>query len=154
MTQTRASTETSSSPSRTTTEGATMTNEELRAFYVHYVGAANARDFDAIGKLLHDRVTVNGQGHTREDVVESLKALTSAVPDFKWQIEELFTVNGDIATRLRDTGTPVKTWLGLEPTGKRVDFTEFCSYKVREGRFTEMRFLLDVSTIAQQLQAR
>lgn len=34
-----------------------MSNDELREFYLRYVGAANAREFDVIADLIHDEVT-------------------------------------------------------------------------------------------------
>ena len=128
-----------------------MSNDELREFYLRYVDAANARDFDAIAPLIHDDVTINGVPSKRADVLASLKGITDAVPDFVWRIEDLFTQDDRIAARLRDGGTPAKKWLGFEPTGASVEFMEFASYRVRDGRFTQMWFLMDVPSIAKQL---
>jgi len=126
--------------------------DELRDLYLRYVAAANARDFEVIADLIHDEVTVNGVTCKREDVLASLAGFVESVPDFTWHIEELFTVEERIAARLRDTGTPAKQWLGIEATGARIEITEFASYKVRDGRFAEMRFLMDTASAVQQLQ--
>ncbi|WP_172125152.1 MULTISPECIES: ester cyclase [unclassified Devosia] len=113
--------------------------------------AANARDFSAIADLISPDVTINGRSYRRDDVVDSLKSIVQAVPDFTWEVEELFVDDDRIAARLRDTGTPGQTWLGLESTGCRVDFTEFASYRIRDSRFAEMWFLMDYQAIARQL---
>ena len=128
-----------------------MTNEQLQAFYNRYIEAANARDFETIAELIHDEVTIGGVSYKREHVLAALKGITDAVPDFVWHVEDLFTQDDRIAARLRDTGTPKQNWLGLEPTGASVEFTEFASYRVRDGRFAEMWFLLDYQSVAQQL---
>lgn len=131
----------------------TMMNELLRAFYHRYVEAANARDYDAIAELLHDKVTVGGNLYKRDDVLASLKGIVDAVPDFTWHLEALVIEEDRIAARLRDTGTPTKTFLGVPPTGASVEISEFASYRVRDGRFEEMWFLIDQPTLASQLAA-
>jgi predicted ester cyclase len=128
-----------------------MSAEELRALYRRYVTAANARDFEAIANLIHDDVTINGVLHKREDVLASLASFADIIPDFTWTIEDLLVEDDRIAARLRDTGTPAKPWLGMEPTGAAIEITEFANYTVRHGRFAEMRFLMDTATATQQL---
>lgn len=128
-----------------------MSIEKMRDFYHRYVAAANARDFDAIAELIHDDVTINGAAYKRADVLTSLQGLTDAVPDMAWHIEDLVIEGDRIGARLRDTGRPAKQFFGLEPTGASVEYTEFASYKVRDGRFAEMWFLMDVPTVAEQL---
>jgi len=128
-----------------------MPTDTLQEFYRRYIDAANARQFDVIATLIHDDVMINGLPHKREDSLSGLREITDAVPDFFWHIEDLLTQDDRIAARLRDTGKPTKRWLGFNPTGASVEFTEFASYKVRDGRFAEMWFLMDVSAIADQL---
>ena len=52
-------------------------------------------------------------------VITRFKALASVVPDLNWTIKELF-VSGEntIIVRGEATGTPIKTFLGVEPTGR------------------------------------
>lgn len=128
-----------------------MSNDEMRDFYNRYIAAANARAFDDIAELIHDDVTINGAPYKRGDVLASLKGFTDAMPDMVWHIEDLIIEDDRIAARLRDTGTPAKTLFGLDATGAPVEYTEFASYKVRDGRFAEMWFLMDVPTITGQL---
>jgi predicted ester cyclase len=128
-----------------------MPNEELSQFYRRYVAAANERAFPAINDMIHDDVLINGIQRKRQDALNGLVEVTDAVPDFKWGIEDLFTKDTQIAARLLNSGTPIKKWLGLEPTGASVTFTEFACYRVRDGRFAEMWFLMDVKAVADQL---
>jgi predicted ester cyclase len=125
--------------------------EEMHELYRRYVAAANARDYETIASLIHDDVMVNGVSSRRADVLASLAGFADVVPDFTWHIEDVLVAGDRIAARLRDTGTPAKRWLGMEPTNARIEITEFANYRVRDGRFAEMWFLMDTTSAAQQL---
>jgi predicted ester cyclase len=128
-------------------------NKTLHDFYRNYIAAANARDFDAIANVVAENVTLNGAAVKREDIIAEFKGLVNAVPNFTWHIEDLVVEEDWIAARLRNTGTPeATTFFGQNPNGKSVTFTEFGSYKVRDGLFVEMSYLIDVPSISQQLK--
>lgn len=128
-------------------------NKTLHDFYRNYIAAANARDFPAISNVVAETVTLNGAAVKREDIIAEFKGLINAVPDFTWHIEDLVVEEDRIAARLRDTGTPdATTFFGQNPNGKSVAFAEFGSYKVRDGLFVEMSYLIDVRAIGQQLK--
>lgn len=75
------------------------------------------------------------------------------MPDFHWELEDL-KVDGDtIAARLTNTGTPVKEYLGVVPTGASFEIVEYAIYRVRDGRFVHMTNLHDAETLKQQLRA-
>jgi predicted ester cyclase len=95
---------------------------------------------------------MNGVEHKKADVLASLKGIADAVPDYHWGVQKLLVQDGLIATRLQNTGTPTKTFMGHEPTGRRLNFMEFCQYEVRDGRFVEMWFLMDGETVGRQLR--
>lgn len=129
-----------------------MPEADLQRFYRRYIAAINARQFDVVAEMVHDDVSINGVQHQREDVLASLQGLADAVPDFVWTVQDLFVDGERIAARLRDTGTPTKTFLGQEATGASIDVMEYASYRVRDGRFAEMWFLIDAATAAEQLR--
>jgi predicted ester cyclase len=109
---------------------------------------------DTISGLINDNVTVNGTPRTRDEVLGSLLGFVDAAPDFTWHVENVLAsaAEGRIIARLRDTGTPVKQLFGVEPTGASIDITEFTSYRVENGRFTEFWFLMDVPSAIEQLK--
>lgn len=130
-----------------------MPNPDLAQFYTRYIAAINARDFDFVAGLIHDDVLMNGAPHKRSDVLASLRGITDAVPDYRWNVQDLFVADDRIAARLQNTGTPAKAFMGNQATGASVNFMEFASYKIRRGRFAEMWFLMDGTALAQQLKA-
>jgi predicted ester cyclase len=133
-------------------EQTVLSTDELRNFYHNYVAAANSRDFEAISKMVNENVIVNEQPQNRDGVIAGFKALVEAVPDMTWHIEDLVIEADRIAARLRDTGTPGETtFFGSNPKGIAVEFPEFGSYKIADGRFVEMSYLIDVAGISQQI---
>ncbi len=130
-----------------------VAEKTLHDFYRNYIAAANARDFAAIANIVAEKVTLNGVAVKREDIIAEFKKLVDAVPDLTWYIEHLVVEEDRIAARLQDTGTPkATTFFGQNPNGKSVKFTEYGSYKVRDGLFVEMSFLMDVTSISRQLK--
>ena len=130
-----------------------MSNIELKALYGRYIAALNARDFAAVEPLIAPEVHVNGTPYKRADVLGALKGMVDAVPDYHWTVQDLFVEDGRIAARLHDTGTPVKPFLGHQPTGASLAVIEYGSYRVRDGQFVDMWYLIDAATAGQQLQA-
>jgi predicted ester cyclase len=104
-----------------------MNHADLREAYLAYLEAANDRAFH--------RMAVD------------------SVRDYHWRLDDLIIEGDRVAARLTVTGTPVKEWLGLRPTGRDVSFTECAFYHFRDGRFEHMWYLLDTRTIEKQLAA-
>jgi predicted ester cyclase len=128
-----------------------MADFDIHEFYRRYVEELNAHKFDGMDKFIHDKVTLNGEPGTRDDVIAVQKADIDAVPDFHWEVQE-FLVDGDrAAVRAINTGTPVKEWLGVAPTGASFEIVEYAIYQIRDGRFVQMTALHDASAVKRQL---
>jgi predicted ester cyclase len=127
--------------------------QELREFYARYVEQINAHGFDRMDEFISDRTTLNGEPATRDDLVAVQKADVDAVPDLHWEIEELLFDGDRLAARLVNTGTPVKEWLGVAPTGASFEIAEYAIYQVRDGRFVHMTALHDAGELLRQLTA-
>ncbi len=136
-----------------TTTHAGMTTEDLRDFYLRYVELANAREFERMADFAHEEVVMNGALVKMADMVAEFHRHVDAVPDFHWEIEDLVVEGDRVAARLTDTGTPVKEWNGLAPTGASVTFAETAFYEVQDGKFKVMWYLMDADTVRRQLAA-
>jgi predicted ester cyclase len=128
-----------------------MSNRELREFFGRYIAALNTHEMSRMVDFVHDDVVGNRVPRKVSDVIAELNGHVDAVPDFVWRVQDL-AIEGDIvAARLFNVGTPVKKWLGLEPTGVTVEYLEFAFHKVRDGKFYEMNYAIDVLAVQQQL---
>jgi steroid delta-isomerase-like uncharacterized protein len=130
-----------------------MSESDLRDWYMRYAEALNAHEFDRMDEFINDQVVLGGQPGTREDVVTVLKGIADAVPDIRWDVDELLIDRDGIAVRAINTGTPEKEWLGVPPTGASFRIVEYAIYKVQDGRFTHMTNLHDSAEMLRQLAA-
>jgi predicted ester cyclase len=128
-----------------------MCDSDLREFYLRYIAELNAHRFDQMDEFIDDRTTLNGEPATRDDLIAVQKADVAAVPDLHWELQELLFDGDRLAARLVNTGTPVKEWLGVEPTGASFKITEYAIYQVRNGRFVHMTALHDAGEMLRQL---
>ncbi|MFC8392007.1 MULTISPECIES: ester cyclase [unclassified Streptomyces] len=130
-----------------------MTDSGLEDWYLRYVAALNAHEFDGMDEFIADDVVLNGEPGTRDDVITVQKYDIDAVPDLHWEVEELLFDRDRIAVRAVNTGTPVKEWLGVPPSGASFEIVEYAIYKVSDGRFVQMTALHDSSDLLRQLAA-
>jgi predicted ester cyclase len=128
-----------------------VSDSDLREFYLRYVEELNAHRFDDMAEFINDRTTLNGEPATREDLIAVQKADVDAVPDLHWEIKELLFDGDRLAVRAVNTGTPVKEWLGVAPTGASFEIVEYAIYQVRDGRFVHMTALHDAGELLRQL---
>ncbi|WP_130734043.1 nuclear transport factor 2 family protein [Flavobacterium sp. J27] len=124
----------------------------MRNFYQRYIEAANNRDFETIASMVSEDVLINGKKTKKEESIAGFKQVFDMIPNHKWHIEDLYIDGERLAVRLRNTGTPKEnSVLGINPDGKSVEFTEFASYRIHNGKFVEMWYLVDVEKISEQL---
>lgn len=64
-------------------------------------------------------------------------------------------IDGDrIGAQLVNTGTPAKEFVGVKPTGKSFEVTEYAVYQVIDGRFKHMAAIHDAEEVKRQLEGR
>ena len=130
-----------------------MSNPDLREFYDRYIAALNARDFDVMDKFIHDEVTLNGKPATREDILAVQRPEAGAVPDLHWVLTNLIIDGDRLGAQLVNTGTPTKTFVGVEPTGASFEVVEYAVYQVIDGRFKHMAAIHNAEAVKRQLSA-
>lgn len=128
-----------------------MTENDLREWYRRYIATLDAHRLDEMDRFVADEVVLNGEPGTRDDVVADMRRIVDAVPDFHWEVTELLVDRDRIAARVVNTGTPVKEWLGVVPTGASFEIVEYAIYKVTDRRFVQMTNLHDTADARRQL---
>lgn len=128
-----------------------MSDFNIRTWYDQYVAELNAHRFDGMDKFIADDVTLNSEPASRDILLAVQRADVEAVPDLHWEVKEWLLDGDRIAIRAINTGTPVKEWLGVEPTGKSFEIVEYAIYQVRDERFVHMTALHDADALRKQL---
>jgi hypothetical protein len=92
----------------------------------------------------------NHQGHqTVTEGTDATVGLALIGPD--GPTGELLLDRDRMAVRVVNTGTPVKEWLGVAPTGASFEIVEYAIYRVGNGRFVQMTNLHDSAEARRQL---
>nr|BFE59728.1 hypothetical protein GCM10020063_042540 [Dactylosporangium thailandense] len=128
-----------------------MSDFNIREFYDRYCDALNAHEFDRMDEFVSESILSHGQSATRADVVAALKGIADAVPDIHWEIKEVVIHGETLACHSVNHGTPTKEWLGVAPTGARIEIDEVAMYRVRDGKFVQMSNVHDVEALKKQL---
>jgi predicted ester cyclase len=87
------------------------------------------------------------------DFVRNLQGFGQAIPNLRWEIQEIISSGDRHVVRGRATGTPAKPVFGVEPTGKSFDIMSIDIHTVRGGRIVETYHVEDWAGAIRQLRA-
>lgn len=128
-----------------------MTQAETESLYRRYLSYLNERRTDELGEFVHDELTYNGMPMTRLDYQDLIAGNIAAIPDLYFNIHILIANRDQVACRLLFDCTPQSEFLGLQPTGKSISFSEHVFYRFRDRKIYEVWSLIDLPAIEKQL---
>ena len=122
-----------------------------------FFDGVNAGDLSVIDDLVADdfveREPFPGIAPDKEGVRQFFELFRSAFPDFRMEPHEIIA-EGDLAcVRSTTTGTHEGEFMGIPPTGRKIEVPGFDLVRVRDGQAVEHWGLLDGMTLMQQLGA-
>jgi predicted ester cyclase len=123
----------------------------LVAVYRDYLDCLNERRWDELGRFVAEEVRYNGERVGLGGYRAMLEADTSAIPDLRFVPELLVAEDQIVACRLFFECSPQHAFLGFEPTGGRISFSEHVFYKFDSRRIVEVWSLIDRETIREQI---
>lgn len=89
----------------------------------------------------------------REGLERALLLMRTAFPDQQWSIEEIAAEGDTVGVCLTLRGTHTGQFRGVPSSGKPVEIGGYRFFKVRDGRITSHRGLLDLPSLLQQIGA-
>jgi predicted ester cyclase len=108
--------------------------------------SVTAADFQSCGN--------EGECVDREATIARFKGLASVIPDLNWAIKEIFVIGDDrIVVRGEATGTPIKAFLGVEPTGRSFRTMSIDLYTVADSKIVGSYHVENWTSAARQLTA-
>ena len=127
--------------------------QDLRDRWLDYLSYCNDRRLDELANHVHDTIVFNDEPIVIADYAAAIAGNITAVPDYHWTVEDIAVdaVNDTVAVRLTDTGTPVREWLGIPPSGASFTIAEWAIYHYRDDKIAGMHFILDVPAAREQL---
>ena len=118
-----------------------MTIEEARKIVAPLYEALNRPAEKDVSALLaqaanpdYRSYSTNQDWLTREQLGEVFKGIGAVIPDLRWTIEEIHTVDDKIVVRGEASGTPVRDLYGAKPTGKNFRTMSIDLFTVKNGK--------------------
>ncbi|MEM8649475.1 MAG: ester cyclase [Pseudomonadota bacterium] len=129
----------------------------VKAFYTDLLSEPNAPDLEErVSKVMIDKwvsIPTPRGGPDAAGFVKSLKGFGAAIPDLKWEIQEILQDENRYIVRSIATGTPVKPMFGVEPKGNSFKIMTIDIHTVENGKIVQSYHVEEWAKAIQQLSA-
>ena len=135
-----------------------MTRSEISDMIARFQDSWNRRDLDAVVAFHTDDCVVDspvagGQARGREAIARSYEAFFHAFPDLTLKNDEPLIDGHRVVLITRISGTDRGGFMGLQPTGRFVDFPCVFLYDFENGLIVRERRIYDFTGMAVQVGA-
>lgn len=124
----------------------------IRRLYEEFVNNGNMETFN---ELVAEDVTEHeefpGLSPDREGVKQFFAMMRQAFPDLRFVVEEMLAEGDKVVCRFRMQGTHRGEFLGVAPTGNRVDVAAIDVFRLADGQVKEHWGVTDSLSMMQQL---
>lgn len=115
--------------------------ENKRVARYFYEVISNTGDVSEIDKYISPDYTEVYNNERKqsgiEGAIEHIKGVKTTYPDLKLTIEKQIAEGDWVVTHLTARGTHLGTWIGMKPTGKKLEFTAINVDKIVDGKIVE-----------------
>ncbi len=126
-----------------------------KAILQHIFEELNKGDIDIVDELFTedfvDRYPVPGETPDKEGFKQFLAGLYKSFPDWRWSLEDIFSEGDKVAYRFTMQGTDRGGYIGMPPTGKKINFAGIGILRFDNGKVVERWTLGDSMTLLHQL---
>jgi steroid delta-isomerase-like uncharacterized protein len=129
--------------------GADANKELVRRFYRE---AINGRDSGACERLLSTDFVHNGETRGRTGQRQAVDYFLAAFPDLHNEIELILAEDDLVAAHQRWSGTHGGEFLGVEASGRTVEFTSTAVLRIRDGLIAQAWDEMDAAGLLAQLR--
>ncbi|MCV7284113.1 ester cyclase [Mycolicibacterium wolinskyi] len=119
--------------------------------YRRYLECLNDRRWDDLGEFVCADVIHNGNSLGLSGYREMLESDVAAIPDLRFDADLIVVQDDLLAGRLLFQCTPQREFLGFQPSGTRVSFTEHVFYRFRDAKIAQVWSAIDTRTVAAQI---
>ena len=127
---------------------------DLAHFYRSYVQCINDRTIETeLHKYCHPHVTWCGRRLSLDEYRGLMEDSFEAISGLFFNVRDLIVDEGrqQICSRIEFAGTPVRSYAGVEPDGRRVRFAEHAIYWLDAGKIASVVTVIDWKTYREQL---
>ena len=134
-----------------------MSTEQNNAIKLQAYQAVNQKNLDALDEVIASDVINHsarpGQAPGLEGVKQLFSSLHAAFPDFHIDVEDMIAEGDKVVARVTGSGTHQGEFMGIAPTGNRVEFSAIDIARIAGGKIVEHWSNSDQLGMMQQLGA-
>jgi steroid delta-isomerase-like uncharacterized protein len=123
----------------------------------YYAEGLTKGNVTGIGHLIADEMVAHAPGFPaiegRTAFLNSIQTFREAFTDFHGDIEDIIAEGDRVLVRWTESGTHVREWAGIAPTGKAMTWTGMSLYRLEQGQIVEMWAQMDTLGLLRQLGA-
>ena len=128
-----------------------MSTKTLADVYRRYLQCLNERRWDELGQFVAEDAVHNERPLGLRGYREMLEADVAAIPDLQFVAEFIVAQDDVVSSRLNFHCRPERTFLGFEPAGLPISFSEHVFYRFRGSKIIQVWSLIDTQAIADQV---
>jgi steroid delta-isomerase-like uncharacterized protein len=129
--------------------------KDLKSIVEQNMDAITRHDFGRIRQLLHPQYSYTGGDGQKQNGpdkgIEVAEMYTSAFPDMKFDIKQMFTTGDIVVTEFLARGTHRGELMGIEPTNRKVEVPVCNITEFRDGLIYAEHEYFDALFLMQQL---
>jgi steroid delta-isomerase-like uncharacterized protein len=139
-----------------------MSGEEGKELMRYFMDEWNKGDMEGLHDVIEETVDPNFVNHSaatlehargQDGVKNVFGSFRAAFPDGRTTIEDIVAEGDKVVTRWTFRGTHRAEFVGLAPTGQRVEMTGINIDRIANGRFVERWYEMDRLGLMRQLGA-
>jgi C-1 hydroxylase len=116
-----------------------MSVEENKSIIRRYVQAWNRGDLKGLSdywssEMLHHTRT---KSHGLAETINIVGSFMNAFPDLRWQIDDIVAEGDKVVTRMTAEATHTGSYLGMPPTGKKINCSVVGIARIDNGKIIE-----------------
>ena len=127
----------------TSPSGPVLTPDKARAIVTPLYEALNEPAHKDVDALLKQVTSDDFMSCSTEDdcldrggLAARFKSFGEIIPDLHWRIKGVWVPGNEAFVRAEATGTPVRAFLGLQPTGRSFKTMSIDSFTIKNGKIT------------------
>ncbi len=132
-----------------------MSAEENKAILRQAYDAINQNNLDALDEVVASDITDHDAGPGQAPGLEGVKQLFSSIhtafPDFRMNVEDMIAEGEKVVARVSWSGTHQGEFMGIAPTGNRVEVSGIDILRITDGKIAEHWGKFDDLGMMQQL---
>jgi steroid delta-isomerase-like uncharacterized protein len=132
-------------------------SDDAKALVYRFYDEINAGNLGVIDEVIADDFVEHeefpGISKDKAGVKQFFEMFRAAFPDMRMEAHEIVTEGDLLVARGTMSGTQQGEFMGMPPSGRRMEVTGFDMLRVRDGQVTEHWGIMDAMSMMQQLGA-